>query len=119
MSVLPDLDFADIWSQLGADVQARIGTLALQEAFLRFASTEFEGHIVYLDTEARADAEAAADEAAQAREYAIQAALPDLFGLFPSDEHPGGTDPAWATPIQIEPGAYVTFEVTDEARFDR
>ena len=101
---LPNLDFAQVWDILSPNVQAEIGRLVIQEAFLRFAAGEYEGddgeRVVYLEDESRAAVDEAAESTADMLRGVIEGHLPELFGENPSPAHPKGTDPAWAAPIK-------------------
>lgn len=100
----PQPDFHAAWAALSPDMQARIGGLAIANSFYLLAGSILRGDrrgqgVVYLDRDGREKALEASEAALNTLDEEINAALPDLFGEYPSPEHPNGTDPAWATPM--------------------
>ena len=104
LTKLPAIDFAATWAGLSAETRERIGTLVIEEQFLRHAAMDLQGDrpgegIRYLTRAGQRAAERRADEISVDLRDVVHAPLPDLFGCNPSDEHPNGTDPAWAAPV--------------------
>lgn len=104
MNAFPTIDYASAWASLPAETQARIGALAIEASLLLHASNRFQGdedgeYVVYLDDDDRDEANLQSGRALSAMDEVIHPAFPDLFGEYPSDEHPNGTDPTWATPL--------------------
>lgn len=108
------LDFGKIWSLLSPAVQAEVGSLVIKQALISYAASEFEGGVVYLDTPNRDAADQEAWDVQSDRDRILWKALPEMFGLDPSPEHPDGTDPFWATPMRSEGNVVLDIEIKDD-----
>lgn len=87
------------WASLSPEAQAEIGHLALTSALFNCAASTYQGGLIYLDGDGRDEADQAFHHVTEEILRVAGDHLPDLYGNNPSDEHPGGTDPLWATPM--------------------
>lgn len=100
LDTIQQIDCLEAWRRMSADARAKVGSLAIRRALLSLAGCTFEGNIVYLDAEHRDRADDLGMAVSDEQTGVLWDALPDLFGIFPCEEHPNGTDPFWATPMQ-------------------
>jgi hypothetical protein len=102
LDAVQQIDCREAWGPMSAEAQAEVGSLAIRQGLLSLAAATFEGNIVYLDAEHRDAVCDLSQEIIRAQDQILWDALPDLYGISPCPEHPNGTDPFWATPMQRE-----------------